>query len=368
MADESTSATPAVETETKPAEEQTAKTNHVLETPVDGPDPDEAELKAAEAEVAAEAKAAAEAPPPEATPAATPAAAPAETPVATPGAEPAMVPVTAVQAERQKRQDVEEAYRKQVATTLYYKGVADGRLPIPQGGEQQQPPARTDRVKDIRAEQRELSKQVDAGTLSTEEYEAQRQTLDDELLEIREQRLLDEAKRSMPQSGHDLYLETQTAKLETENPWVKNIPGDEMESLIPFARKALATKGIDMKSINGTPAGDYRLREALIDIGKEFGFDKRYAAAPAAGTPAAPAPPVVARPTEAQRKEKEALAASAPPTPVGTTAPVTTWSEERVASMDALDLENMPMSELRRIGDTIDREAAAARTHTTYRR
>lgn len=366
MADEAeaTTPTPAEETTTPtPAAEPGGKTNHVLETPVDGPDPDEAELKAAEAEVAAEAAAAAETPAADATPAADPAATPDATPAAAPGGEPATVPVTALQAERQKRQDLEEAYRKQVATSVYYKGVADGRLPVPQGGEQPTQPAKTDRIKEIRNAQRDLGKQVDAGTLSTEEYEVQRQQLEDELLEIREQRILSEAKAAIP--THDLVLEERTDKLEADHPWVKNIPDHKMSNLIPFARDHLIEQGVDFKAVAGTPKGDLLLRQAIIDVGKEMGFDKKYAQP---GTPATPAPAAVnATPTAAQVKEKVDLAAKAPPVPQGTTAPVTTWSEERVTSMDTLDLENMPMHELRRIGDTIDREAAAARTHTGRR-
>lgn len=358
MADdkETQATTPATET---PAGETPVTTPAAAETPVEGVDPDQAELDDALKEVAAEDKVRAETPETETATTTT------ETSTA-PAGEAAMVPLAVAQAERAKRQELEEAYRKSVATTAYYKGVADGRLPIAQASE---PEPKADRVKEIRAAQRDLGKQVDAGTLSTEEYELQRQALDDEMLEIRDRRLLDEVKQSQPQAGHDLYLETQTAALETANPWVKNIPQDEIQLLIPFARKELKASGFDLVSVAGTPVGDYKLREALIKVAARQGFDKQYAADPAAAPAGTPAPAKLGTvPTEAQRKEKEALAASAPPTPVGTTATATTWTSERVESIDPVDFENMSMADLKRVGEVMDREAATQRSHTTTRR
>lgn len=360
MADESETKTPTPATETPPAGESPPTPAAPTPTPVEDVDPDQAELDAALKEVDAEDKAKAATPPAETPPAETP---PAETP---PAPETTTVPVAALQEERRKRQEAEEAYRKSVSTALYYKGVADGRLPVPQ--REDEPPApKTDRIKEIRAAQRELGKQVDAGTLSTEEYEVQRQALDDEILGIREQRLLDEVKQSLPQGGHDLFLEEKTDALETANPWVKKIPQDEIELLIPFARKELKASGFDLTSVAGTPIGDFKLREALVKVAQRQGFDKMYggeAAAAPAGTPATP----TARPTAEQIAAKAALAAGAPPTPVGTTAPATTWNAERVETMDSLDLENMPMADLKRIGEAMDREAATARVHTTMPR
>mgnify|MGYP001588599337 CR=1 FL=1 len=51
-----------------------------------------------------------------------------------------------------------------------------------------------------------------------------------------------------------------------------------------------------------------------------------------------------------------------------TTAPASTWTEDRVENMDSVDFENMPMAQLKQIGELIDREAANKRVSTVGRR
>lgn len=365
MADE-TETTPAAEkTETAPS---TTKSNHLLETDKNSPDPDEVELQAALKEVEDEGKA----PAGDETPAVeTPKSEAAETPAAkTPATtDNNNVPVAALQDERNKRHEAEDLARKNASSALYWKGVADGKYPDPRRPKEEttEPTADETREAEIKSEMTDLAKQVDAGTLSVEEQEAKRQALDDELAGIREERILGKVKAVAPQAGNDLYLQTLTGKLEEADPWIKNVPENDIQNLIPFARDMLAKDGVDMTAINGTPIGDYRLREALIKTAKQFGFNERYAGET---TPAAPKAPdsSVTRPTADHLKEKQELQAKAPGAPSGTTAPANTWTEERVSSMDSVDLETMPMSELKKLTENLDRQATATRTSTTTRR
>jgi len=360
MADEpeitpATTETPAVET----------KTNHVLETSADAPDPDQAELDAALAEVEAEGKTAPVTDNPPADPVTTETGA-VETPAATP-AEAQQAPLAATMDERRRRQDAEKVARDNAARALYWKGVADGRLPAPKGATEVVHDPVADESRNIRSRQKELAKQVDEGTLSTEEYEDQRQKLEDRLLEIRDDNILAKAKAAAPDSSKDLYLQTLTDDLSNKHKaWLDNVPTKDLLRLVPFAKDELAAAGVDFAALEDTPLGDFRLREAVIATAIKFGFDELYKSATPTAAPASTAP--VARPTKEQLDEKTKLAAGAPPAPVGATAPVNTWTNERVESMDSLDLENMSMADLKRVGETLDRDAASTRVHAPTRR
>lgn len=350
MADDA-NATATTEGEPKKTEEA---------VPVPSQDPDEMELQAALKEVEDEAK----------EPAATTTEGeqpPAETPKHA-DESPKMVPVGAVQDERGKRQEAETLARKNAETAIYWKGVAEGRYPDPRRNEPETPePSTTDkRGSEIKSEIAGLANQVDAGTLSFAEYQAKRQPLDDEYAQIRDDQIVEKVKAAMPKPDNDLRLQELTGKIESENPWLEKVPNDEIQMLIPFARQDLAAKGIDLDSMAGTAAGDLRLREALVERAKVFGYDKRYGGAgqPAKNAPAAP----VKAPTEEQRKAKEQLALTAPPTPIGTHAPGESMNSERVDAMSSLDLETMPMGELKKLTDKLEREATSIRTSSPTRR
>lgn len=352
-------------TPTSPTPEPEKKTNHLLETSADSPDPDEAELTAALKAEEDEAKAGGVTPLDDAVPAA-------EETTLQPAAEPQpgpTVPLAVAQDERQKRQDLEAELRKRTTTALYWKGVADGKYPDPRvlGTPAAEVSPSVARSRAIKSEMTELAKKVDAGTLNVEEFENQRQQLDDQLNQIRESDLMAKVKAATPAASTDLYLSTLTGDIEKDNQsWLPNVPDDEIQMAIPFARKDLAAAGVNLEEIAGTPLGDYRLRQAVVERLKKFGFDETYGTGekPAALAPAAP----TARPTAGQIAEKKGLAAAAPPTPAGITAPANTWTSERVDAMDSVDLENVPMSELKKIGDAIDRQTAATRVSAPTRR
>lgn len=353
---------PASESNPEPAK----KSNHVLETPADSPDPDEAELADALKAVEAEGNGATPAPEPSLSLDTPPAPPPA--PIVEPAA-PQMVPVSAVQDERTKRQAAETEARNMAARALYYQGVAAGKYPVPNVDPATPPPSPVDdRTQAIRTAQAELADQVDKGTLSVKEYESKRSLLDDELYEIRETRTLEKVNAS---KGGDLYLDAVTGHLASENPWIDQVPTEELLDLQPGAIRDLERAGVNFKAIAGTPMGDYRLREAVIGRAKRRGLDREYGQQPPAQPGAAPATPAVPPntiPTEADRKAKEALALGAPPTPSGTNAPVNAWTEERVEGMDSVDLENMPMADLKRLGSMMDQQATARRVNTPTRR
>ena len=364
---------PATPPET-PADKPAGKSNHLLETDPNSPDPDEAEFQAALKEAEDEAKTAATETPPGETPPATPPSS--ETPPADAAQHPEpstpQAPVAALQDERQKRQKAEEEARKNAATAAYWQGVAEGKYPDPRRPQspeptQPQPRAGDDKIKAIRSDMKALAAQVDKGTLSTEEYEEKRALMEDEISTIREERI----KSDIRASQSDMYLDTATTQLENANSWIKKVPTDELLDLTNGAVRDLRAAGVDYDSIAETPMGDYRLRVALVERAKRFGFDKTYGggAAPAAETPTAPAPASpTAVPTAEDIAAKKALALHAPPAPQGTGAPANTWTEQRVEEMSDLDLENMSKAELARLGNEMDRQATARRSASPTRR
>lgn len=360
--DANATATPAEsQTETTPPAPVTppaAKTNHLLES--EGYDPDLKELEEAEAAVKAEEAAAAsgEQPPAETPPAEAPPGGEEEKPAAT-----TQVPVAVVQAERDKRQDAESIARKAVQSAAYWKGVAEGRFPLPGArSQEQEPPAppkpSRERRTEIRSEIETLAEQVDAGTLTVKDFEKQKGALEDELDDLR----LAEIQSAMPKGG-DLYLDTMTKQLEDQNPWLANVPDDEISVFTTLAKKDLLARGYDLKGKAGSPEADYQVRCALIDRLKKHGF------ASSEAPPAPPAPKTPgAKPTPAQVKEKEEIAAGAPPRPKGPAAPAEGWTPERVEEIDSLDLENMSMRDLRRIQESVDHNESARRVHTASRK
>lgn len=370
-----TNDTPAAAPETQPAG-GAAPANTPTPSPAqpdnDAVDPDEAELQQALADVEAEGKAAAaaaseaeNAPTDPAAPA-SPAqsAAPAEPAPAAPA--PTMVPVAVVTEERDKRQEAEKLARSSVAAAAYWKGVAEGRYPDP-GIKKPAEPTPDDRIADLRAQQKALSAKVDEGVLSTAEYEEQRTALEDQIYEIRESKILNQVKATQPKQS-DLYLDQLTQTIETQNAtWLPNVPDDEIQAMVPLAKKDLAAAGFDIDANAGTAMGDYKLREAVVARLKTFGYDTRYGKTdPAPG--AEPANKLNTKPSKEQLDEKRKLAAAAPPTPSGINAPVNSWTPDRVEEMDSLDLENMSRAQLRALGDEIDRQTNAHRVSTGARK
>lgn len=353
--------TPTPSTESHPPAETPAAIEQPAVADYDAPDPDQVEFEEALAEVAEEEKvkgATGE------TPAATTPALTTEPVATTPAAHapPVQVPVAAVIEERAKRQDAEAAAQKNAQTAAYWKGVADGTYPNPNGV------ARTHVVADpeptdldvIRGQQKSLAERVDQGSLSMADFVVENAKLDDQVHALRRADLIAET------SGQgDMYLDTITSKLSNENPWIERIPADELVALKPFAIKDLIRAGVDYQSIAGTPMGDYRLREAVISRARNFGMDQQYgAAAPAPTTPTAPS----TTPTARHLDEKIRLAAQAPPALPGMGAQAQTWTEDKVDDMNSLDLENLPMDQLKRVGDSVDRDVSTRRTTAPGRR
>lgn len=339
---------------------------------VDGPaatdkGPDELELEEALAAVEAEGNTPAEDNPLPAAVTPTPAV---ET---APAAASATVPIAAVQDERQKRQDAErratdaeEEVRKRTGTALYWKGVAEGKYPDPRNanGVDAVPSPKAE----IRGEMRALAAKVDAGTMSFEEAETQRQALEDKLDGIRETEIMARVQKSLPTPDNDLFLQTLTSELEAKNAgWIEKVPDDELLALVPFAKKDLMAAGFDVDKHAGTAIADIRLREAVAAKAKEFGFHTKYGSGGAENAPAKPATQMVA-PSAQDLADKDALRKAAPPVPSGTSAPADPWNADRVEQMDSLDLENMSKADLARLGDKLDREAAATRTTGSSRR
>lgn len=365
--DAKTNTTPEDRQVETPAEKPENKTNHLLES--DGVDPDLKELEEAEAAVKAEEAAAtvegdkpSDAPAPEG-----------EKPAGEDnqqkpdGEKNVTVPVAVAQEERHKRQTAEEVARRATTTALYWKNVAEGKLPLPGARAQEaepetavQPSEVKQRRQEIRNQIAALAEQVDDGKMSVKDFETQKGTLEDELDDLRETSL-----RAAIPKGNDLYLETLTKDLEGQNPWLSKVDDDEIQAMLPLARKDLVGSGYDLKAKAGTPEADYMLRRALVDRLKKHGFDGGEAAT---SSPANQKPNVNAKPTPAQVSEKQQLAADAPPQPKGAAAPADGWTPERVVDIDSVDLEKLPMRELNRILDSVDSQESSRRVNTASRK
>lgn len=279
------------------------------------------------------------------------------------------VPVDAVQDERRKRQEAERQAE-------YWQRVAAGELPDPRRGKpqqqapqqapqqsQQQQPEET--TEDLDAELLQLAEDVDNAKISMKEFVQKSSEIERKKDALR-------APSTQPQQTQysDFYLHEKTKELETKNPWINNVPEEWMGPLQQAALKSLL-RDPSYHQVRGTSAGDYRLREAIIDQAKHMNFDTLYAgeqqaqSAPTGNEqPAQPQTPAGSRPAASTTdlEAKQRLAQTAPPTPQGTSAPADSeWTDERIENMDDLDLENMSEEELDRIEVELDRRRSSRR-------
>lgn len=286
--------------------------------------------KALEAEIAA-ALANPSAPPaqPTAPPAqpAAPVAAPPEQMVADP-ATGKMVPLSALIAQRQETQGLKERLANLEGQLDVLK-----RQPAPAD----QPPVRTvdDELNELhtmgqkldtnlRTQVATLAKQYDEGHItSLVQYEEKKAQLERQTSELRDrifQRvnvLNEEKNRPNPEAVErmvlsDPYLTNATAGLTANNPWVNNLPQPTFDALYSAAINEMQSMGLPVEQ---TPASTWNLRNAMVEVGKRYGYDRAFAqpvATPAAGQPQQP-PALVTQPNAEQRAAALVLANQQPP-------------------------------------------------------
>lgn len=192
---------------------------------------------------------------------------------AQPAAEPTMIPYA-------RFVEVNSAKSEAERVAAYWRGIAEARgtpAPAAQPAQTQQtqtvePP---DPLKALRDEKKALAKRYDGGELSMEDYEAQRDALDDKATSIREEQLLARVpKAAAPAQGASdaLYLETLTAQLEIQHPWVvvfdQVATNSEWELLRTRAIDNCAARGVDPTKGD---LGRYELRKEIAKLADELG-------------------------------------------------------------------------------------------------
>jgi hypothetical protein len=166
--------------------------------------------------------------------------------------------------------EVNSAKSRAEQDAAYWKGVAEARAQMhqPQGGATAQPPQPTpqQRLEQIHTAQDELAAKFDNGEITMAEFKKQERDLNSQEAQLREEALaarLKPAAAAPASSNDELYLETLTANLEKDHPWVLPFNAVATEAEWQFlsqrARENLNARGVEIK---GT-IGSYELRKEI---------------------------------------------------------------------------------------------------------
>lgn len=172
-----------------------------------------------------------------------------------------------------------EAERK----AAYWQGVAEARAqaaPGQPGGTaqaQQQQPTPEQRLAIIHAAQDALAVRFDNGELTRAEEVKQRRELDNQEATLREEaltaKLRPAAQAAQPAANDELYLDTLTAQLETQHPWVRVatlVTGSDQDWDYVKGRAIdnLTARGVDPRAGN---VGKYELRKEMATLWDQLG-------------------------------------------------------------------------------------------------
>lgn len=258
---------------------------------------------------------------------------------------------------RQKEQSELEA--------AYWRGQAEARqtpqAPAP-GSPQQQQPAPVDgpeqKLAGIHARQDQLAKQFDDGEITLADFTRQNRELTNEELVLREEQLVAKVRPAAPAQGQadELYLETMTAKLEEEHPWVQVF--DQVGTKSDWAYlKTRAIENLTERNIDPSKGsmGKFELRREMAKLADELGpslvaqrakasgiaIPGQPAAAPAAGTQRPNLSPAAQA-----RAAKLNMAADAPPDVTSMTSSGTDigYTAAQLEGMSDEDIANLPAS------------------------
>jgi hypothetical protein len=266
------------------------------------------------------------------------------------------------------KQRLDEALgRKEKAEqeAAYWRGQAEAREQLqkaPAPGSQQQPSAPAaqgpeDKLSGIHARQDELAKRFDDGEITLADYTKQNRALADEEHALREERMLAKVKPAAPASGQDeLYLESMTAKLEQDHPWV--LVFDQVGTPSDWGYlKTRAIENLAERNVDPTAGsmGKFELRREMARLADELGPGLIAARATAQGIalpgqkPAAPAaatPKPSLSPAAQARAGKLTMAAAAPPDVTSMTSGGTEigYTAEQLDHMSDEDIAALPAS------------------------
>lgn len=190
------------------------------------------------------------------------------------GDAPVMIPKgrfdEAVMAERNRASEAER-------TAAYWKGIADARAaPAPAPGAAAAPaPQATpeQRIAAIDTAVDALAKKFDDGEITMADMKAQERALQTQANAIRQEAAPRPQQPAAPaQNGNELYLETLTAQLEENHPWVgvldKVGTKADWDYVTAQANERVIAAGKDPR--NGA-LGQYELRKAAAEIADEIG-------------------------------------------------------------------------------------------------
>jgi hypothetical protein len=260
-------------------------------------------------------------------------------------------------------------------SAAYWRGVAEARAaaqqpwqPGPGGQPQPQPaqPTPEQRLASIHAAQDDLATKFDNGEITMAEFKKQERELNGQEMTLREEMLIQRVQPAAqaPDGNQSLYLDTLTANLEQEHPWVQvfdQVGTDaDWSYLKAQAIDNLTQRGVDPRTGD---IGRYELRKEIAVLADQLGptlVGNRAKAKgialpgdqPQGGTPGQPQPPQLS-PQAQQRQRKLEMAAGSPPNlrSMGTDAPDPSGlpSDSRIEDMSDDEIGNMPDSVRRRM-------------------
>ena len=208
------------------------------------------------------------------------------------------------------------------------------------------PQQSADPVAEVKARLFALGDRYDQGELSMREFLEQRDALDAELVQARA-----EASRPTPEQfqvtvNRDPVVASHLNRLQSQNPWFANVPQEHVqEFLVPRARELLERQGV---IIEADAQSTMILREAVVDLARNFGMDLKYGGAQSPQPAPRPQPTGV---TPQERAAKVELANRLPPNPtrVGSAQQIDPMDPSTLAEMSDSDLAALPASVLDRL-------------------
>lgn len=270
---------------------------------------------------------------------------------------PAMIPKPRFDEVRGRLSKAEQA-------AIYWKGVAEGR--VPQQGQQpaqeEEAPA-PDPVAELEAEQDALAQRYDDGDISMSEFTKEQRRLNRALADVTAERQPPadtfDPERFQEELSGDPYVQDAFQQIADANPWLAQPTGglqkalkEDLESLDDRAFELAKHEGVKINP--RTKKGAVLHRAFLIAAAHEAGLPQHYGWTPPAEEPEQPPQsqpgrqrPKPGAPTPDQRRQKVALRKSLPgdPTQAGVAGtPGHEPSEAEIANMNEDEIAALPES------------------------
>lgn len=206
------------------------------------------------------------------------------------------------------------------------------------------PAQQQDPIAEAEAKIDALYQSYDAGEIGMAELKRQERDLQRKRDTLEAERNKPSPQQVAQQIASDPYLLEKTTQLETENPWLASLaPKAVQHSLLPYAYQLLADRGI---TVGNDVRSTLALRYAVVQAGKELGFDQR---GQGASLLVDQKPQM---PTVDQRRQKNDLARTHPPAITNAGTGAANGQSYTAADIDRLsdvDLMSLPASLLEQI-------------------